>query len=316
VFEHDSEGLVVSKSTISTFELFEKFHDQETARVYLEGRLWPQGPRCPVCGLGERVTERKGGFYRCNQCKEDFTVRTGTIFERSHVPLHKWVYAMYLLVTARKGISSLQLAKEIGITQKSAWFVLHRLREACGAPYLQKLRGIIEIDETYIGGLEENKHASKRRNAGRGSVGKTTVLGMRERGGRVIAKPIIRNDKGTVQTAIIRKVEAGSTINTDEAGAYDGLDMLAFKHETVNHKAGEFVRGDVTTNGIESVFAVLKRGLVGIYHHASPKHLDRYVDEFAFRLNEGNVTRHTLDRLDSFVAGVAGKRLTYKALIQ
>jgi transposase-like protein len=122
----------MSKSTISTFQLFEMFPDQETARTYLEGRLWPNGPRCPVCGLGERVTARAGGFYRCNQCKEDFTVRTGTIFERSHVPLHKWIYAMYLLVTARKGISSMQLAKEIGITQKSAWFVLHRLREACG----------------------------------------------------------------------------------------------------------------------------------------------------------------------------------------
>ena len=253
----------MSKSTISTFELFEMFPDQETARGYLEGRLWPQGARCPVCGLGERITERKDGFYRCNQCKEDFTVRTGTIFERSHVPLHKWVYAMYLLVTARKGISSLQLSKEIGITQKSAWFVLHRLREACG-PDLEKLRGIIEIDETYIGGLEQNKHVSKKRNAGRGSVGKTAVLGMRERGGRIIAKPVTRSDKGTIQTTIIRQVEAGSTINTDEAGAYDGLSMLAFKHETVNHKAGEFVRDDVTTNGIESVFAVLKRGLIGV----------------------------------------------------
>ena len=114
----------------------------------LKARLWPNGPRCPVCGLGERITARKDGFYRCNQCKEDFTVRTGTIFERSHVPLHKWIYAMYLLVTARKGISSMQLAKEIGITQKSAWFVLHRLREACGSK-LEKLQGIVEIDETY-----------------------------------------------------------------------------------------------------------------------------------------------------------------------
>lgn len=118
--------------TISTFQLFQMFPDQETARVYLESRLWPNGPQCPVCGLGERVTVRKGGYYRCNQCAEDFTVRTGTIFERSHIPLHKWIYAMYLLVTARKGISSLQLSKEIGITQKSAWFMLHRLREACG----------------------------------------------------------------------------------------------------------------------------------------------------------------------------------------
>lgn len=305
----------MSKSTISTFELFEMFPDQESARVYLESRLWQQGTKCPVCGLGERITERKDGFYRCNQCKEDFTIRTGTIFERSHVPLHKWVYAMYLLVTARKGISSLQLAKEIGITQKSAWFLLHRLREACG-PDLEKLRGIIEIDETFIGGIEANKHEHKKLKAGRGTVGKTAVLGMRERGGRTIAAPIANTDAGTVQAEIHRHVEVGSTLHTDEAGAYAGIGGIFFDHDTVNHSEGEFVRDDVTTNGAESVFAVLKRGLIGVYHHASKKHLGRYVDEFAFRLNEGNVKRHTLARLDSFVTGAAGKRLTYKALIQ
>jgi transposase-like protein len=305
----------MSKSTISTFQLFEMFPDQETARVYLESRLWPNGPRCPVCGFGDRVTARKGGFYRCNQCKEDFTVRTGTIFERSHVPLHKWIYAMYLLVTARKGISSMQLAKEIGITQKSAWFVLHRLREACGSKF-EKLRGIIEIDETFVGGKETNKHVSKKLKAGRGTIGKTPVIGMRERGGRTVAMPIKGVDRATVQGIIERHVEVGSTLHTDESGAYAGIHHSGFDHDTVNHGAGEYVREDVTTNGIESVFAVLKRGLIGVYHHTSPKHLDRYVDEFAFRLNEGNVKNHTLTRLDSFVDGTAGKRLTYKALIQ
>ncbi len=146
-----AKGMNIPRSTISTFELFKLFPDQDAARTYLESRLWPEGPRCPCCGLGERITARSGGYYRCNQCKEDFTVRTGTIFERSHVPLHKWVYAMYLLVTARKGISSMQLAKEIGVTQKSAWFMLQRLREACSTPDNQdKLRGVIEIDECFI----------------------------------------------------------------------------------------------------------------------------------------------------------------------
>src|ERR1700674_313313 len=306
---------MADKITISTFQLFNMFPDAESARVYLEGRLWPNGPRCPVCGMGERVTARVGGYYRCNQCKEDFTVRTGTIFERSHVPLHKWVYAIYLLVTARKGISSMQLSKEIGITQKSAWFVLHRLREACGGPNLKKLAGIIEIDETFVGGKEANKHENKKLKAGRGTVGKTPVLGMRERGGRTVAMPISGTDAGTIQAAIHQNVEAGSILHTDEAGAYLGMGET-FDHDTVNHSRGEYVRDGVTTNGIESVFAVLKRGIYGVYHHVTPKHLGRYVDEFSFRLNEGNVKNHTLTRLDSFITGVAGKRLTYKALIQ
>jgi len=146
------KGFGMNKSTISTYQLFEMVPDAEAGRLWLESRLWPNGPRCPVCGLGDRITARKGGYYRCRQCKEDFTVRTGTVMERSHIPLHKWVYTMYLLVTARKGISSLQLAKEIGITQKSAWFLLHRLREACGSKF-EKLAGIIEIAETYVGGI-------------------------------------------------------------------------------------------------------------------------------------------------------------------
>jgi transposase-like protein len=306
----------MSKSTISTFKLFEIFPTPESARVYLEGRLWPSGPICPECASGERITTRKDGFYRCNSCKFDFTVRTGTIFGRSHIPLHKWIYAMYLLVTARKGISSMQLAKEIGVTQKSAWFMLQRLREACSAPDSQdKLRGIIEIDECFVGGKEANKHAHKKQNLGRGPVGKTPVLGMRERGGRTRASVIDHRTIQEIQGKIFDGVEVGSTLYTDDHLAYTGLDGLFYRHDTINHAIGEYARGPVTTNGMESVWAVFKRGLYGVYHQVSRKHLGRYVDEFAWRLSSGNVARHTLERLDSFVKAVAGKRITYQEVI-
>ncbi len=313
----------MSRSTISTFQLFELFPDEDAARKYLEDRLWPSGPVCPDCKSGERVSAlgtcatRKAGYYRCLACNFDFTIRTNTIFERSKVPLHKWLYSMYLLVTARKGISSLQLAKEIGVTQKTAWFILGRLREACGGPDgpLDKLRGIIEIDEAFFGGKEANKHESKKLRLGRGSVGKSTVLGMRERGtGRTFAKVTPIRSQENVHSEIYGAVEVGSQLYTDDHMVFSGLDGLFYRHDTVNHSIGEYARGPAHTNSIESVWAVLKRGLHGVYHHASPKHLGRYVDEFTFRLNAGNVARHTLERLDSFIDAVTGKRITYKEL--
>lgn len=304
----------MSKSTISTFQLFQMFPDAESARVYLESRLWPDGSICPACKAGERVTTRKGGFYRCNACQIDFTIRTGTIFERSHVPLHKWLYAMYLLVTARKGISSMQLAKEIGITQKSAWFVLHRIREACGGPKLAKLKGIVELDECFIGGKERNKHEHKKLRAGRGAVGKTAVLGMRERDGRTVLAPMNERTMQAVTAQIHGNIELGTQLYTDDGIVFSDLDGLFFKHESVNHSAGEYSRGIATTNSIESVWAVLKRGVYGTFHHISPKHVGRYTDEFAWRLNEGNVKNHTTERLDSMVGAISGKRLTYERL--
>lgn len=303
----------MSRSTISTFKLFELFPDEPSARKYLESRLWKDGVTCPECKSKERITTRKDGFYRCNACKLDFTVRTGTIFERSHVPLHKWLYAMYLLVTARKGISSLQLGKEIGITQKSAWFVLHRLREACGTQ-LEMLQGTVEVDETFFGGEENNRHMYDRIHKPRERSEKVAVIGIRERGGNTYAAVTESIGGLALREAIRKNVQVGSRVISDGAPSYQRLAREGFTHESVNHVGGEYVRGDAHTNSIESVWAVMKRGMHGVYHHADRKHMGRYVNEFTFRLNQGNVARHTTERLDSFVDAIKGKRLTFARL--
>ncbi len=270
---------------------------------------------CPFCESGDKITTRKGkrlGYYRCRICKDEFTVRTWTIFERSLVPLNKWLYAIYLVVTARKGISSLRLSKELSVTQKTAWFMLGRLREACSGD-LGKLSGVVEVDETFIGGRERNKHPSKRLRSGRGTASKTPIAAAKERHGKFKAEKLDRTDTPTLHGFVTGTVEAGSTVYTDEHSGYRFL-RGDYDHEAINHTAREYVVGDAHTNGVESVGAVLKRSIYGTWHHVSTKHLPRYVDEVAFRLNEGNCAIHTLDRMDSLVRNAFQHRITYRQL--
>ena len=300
--------------TLSLFALATKFPDEASVVAFFEKWRWGGKPECPRCNGGENSPRPERNGHWCKSCRRCFTVRTGTVFEESRLPLRKWLFAMYLMQTARKGVSALQLSKELDISYRSAWFMAHRLREACAATG-ELLSGMVEVDETYIGGLERNKHDSKKLKAGRGAVGKTPVIGLRQRNGRTITMPIPDTTGPTLQKAVRENVAAGSVIFTDEHGGYKALDGEEFAHYPVNHSAKEFVNHMAHTNGIESVWAVLKRGFHGTYHHWSVKHLPRYVDEFSFRLNEGNVRVDTIDRLGAMIQGANGRRLTYKGLV-
>ena len=299
--------------TLSTYQLIEKFPNEPATIKYLESMLWKDGVVCPYCKGKEISKKTRMHFYRCRECRKDFTVRVGTIFERSHIPLQKWMLAMYLIVTARKGISSLQLSKEIGVRQSTAWFLGHRIREACGNQIFEMMEGINESDEVYIGGLEKNRHEWKKKNLGRGAVGKPAIFGVRNRNGNVRLKPVESTNKTALQGAIRQFVKKGSTVYTDEHRSYQGLGEH-YIHQTVHHSAKQYVDGMAHTNGIESVWAVLQRGFYGIFHSFSDKHRGSYANEFQFRFNEGNCSIDTVDRIDSLVKGVAGVRLTYNML--
>ena len=310
----------LKKVTIPYVEFVKKFSTEHKARKYFENLRWTEGVVCPFCGCNhvyDQVRDGKKGYYRCSKCGETFTVRTGTVFERSHVPLAKWLYAFYKVITSRKGLSSIQLALDIGVTQKTAWFMLQRVRFACGGNVVDAdklLKGIVEADAAYFGGKEKSKHEWKKLHRGRGAVGKVAVLGAKERGGKVSAKVILDTGKEAVHEVLKSMIDKDATLMTDEHKSYEGVPFK--EHKVVHHALKEFVNEMAYTNGIESVWSVLKRGWVGVYHHFSPKHLQLYVNEFCFRFNEGNCSLKLEERIESMSEFVLGKsHYSYKMLL-
>jgi len=293
-------------------QLLNHFKNESTCIKYLEKQRWGKKPCCPHCGCVGAYT-LNDGRYKCKDkgCYKKFSVMVGTIFENSKVKLNLWFAAIYLATAHKKGISSLQLHRDLGVTQKTAWFMLHRIREMLREKQSPMLSGTVEADETYIGGDQKNMHQDKRK-VGSGKEHKTPVLGMLERGGKIRTKKIGKADGKTIKPIVKREVSKNATLLTDGFGGYHGLDKHFADHQTLNHIKGEYVRGDYHTNNIENFWSMLKRGIYGIYHYASPKHIHRYCDEFAYRYNTRN--DNDADRFTASLGRVDGK-LTYKQLI-
>ena len=305
----------------SIFDLIKAFPSEQSCIDHLEKLRW-NGKVVSPFDENSKVYKCKNNRYRCSNTKKYFNVKTGTIFDNTKIPLLKWFLALYVFSSHKKGISSHQLAKDVSITQKSAWFLLHRLRHAFEHPDFKEVaeNTIIEIDETFVGGKEKNKHFDKKikGNKGRSTTTKAVVLGMLQRGNEekaseVIAVVIPDTQQQSIEPVIKENVAETTTVMTDEWGAYNELHKT-YKHMRVNHSAKQYVDGMASTNGIENFWSHLKRGIIGIYHQISRKHLQKYVNEFALRFNSRK--DETQVRFNDVLQNISGKRLTYKKLIQ
>ena len=297
---------------ISIKNLIKKFPTDKAAEKWFIKNRWSDGVRCPHCD-GDNIKENASHPtmpFRCNDCNKLFSAKTNSVMHSSKLGYQDWAIAIYLVTTSIKGVSSMKLHRDLGITQKSAWHMLNRIRESY-SEVSTMFDGEVEVDESYFGGKESNKHESKKLKAGRGTVGKMAVVGMKNREtNKVQAEVVETTDKETLQAFVVENTTPYSVVYTDEARVYSGLPRA---HETVGHSVGEYVRNQAHTNGLESFWSMLKRGYTGTYHHMSPKHLHRYVDEFAGRHNDRPAD--TIEQMGIMVQGMDGKRLRYQDLI-
>ncbi len=301
------------------------FTDETKAREWLEARVWPNGPVCPHCGAtSDDVTKLAGkahrsGLYQCAACREQFTVTVKTVFERSKIPLSKWLAALFLLTASKKGVSAHQVHRSLGISYKSAWFMMHRLREAMRSgglmPPMAGEGQTVETDETYFGSIDQAEQtvSAKGRRIGIRRPAKRAVLALVERGGRARTFHIAQADQNTVHAIMKANISKETRIHTDESRIYNIAPWHFAKHETIKHTAFEYVRGDVTTNTVEGYFSIFKRGMKGVYQHCNEKHLHRYLAEFDFRYNTRTALGfNDLMRAEALAGDIKGKRLTYR----
>ena len=305
-----------SRKGIGIEELFDLFPNEESAIKWFEAIRWPSGRHCPHCGSTDTKIKPSGKPqpYRCSDCHKHFSCKVGTVMGGSNLKVRKWVFAMYLMSTNLKGVSSMKLHRDLGVTQKTAWMMAQKIRQGW-TEGKGMLSGTVEVDETYLGGKYHNMHKSRKpRMVGAGTQDKTPVVAIKERESRKIRAKVTQPVSSiTLQRMVQETVRAGSTVYTDQNRGYMGLKKKNYRHEAVNHSVGEYVRNQAHTNGVESFWATLKRGYYGTYHRMSPKHLERYVTEFSGRHNVRELD--TIDQVAFLAKGIVGKKLPYKELV-